>query len=364
MMLARGVCVRCGREGPLVDGRLCPKCYSEVYGVGRVPEKLVIVQCPRCGSVRVQGKWVPPPGEGLEDIIHLMLLSAIKPTEYVEKYSVEGVEVARNPVTGTLVAKASIKVKYKGIGEEYSVEKLLEVIVKKQLCPTCFRKAAGAVQAIVQIRSWRGKLSEQEKRRVENLVMSVPGFSEAVIEVEELSEGIDIKMLDQGVAKAVASKLRALMGAKIIESHKVVGRRSDGKPKTRLTLSVRLPFFRPGLLAVYRENLVIVESIKAGKVYFRFAGSRRRHSIDIDSAWKELKTLRDVGAEIVEGFIAAVEPGWIHVQLLKPNYDYQELPRRSTIIEGQISVGKEILLVRLAGKDYIVSKDVVEPYPG
>jgi nonsense-mediated mRNA decay protein 3 len=329
----------------------------EVYGPTWLPSRLVVVRCPRCGSVKLHGRWTPLAGDDLAGIVANLLQANAKPEDHVEYLAVEVPVLSRNPETGALVATVEVRARFRGFEEEQRVEKLVELAVKPQLCPTCFRRAAGAVQAIVQVRSWNGKLKPSERLAVEQLIASLPGVSEALVEVEEKREGVDYKLLDQGVARAIAAKLRSALAARVVESHKVVGRKSDGKPKTRLTISVRLPFFRPGSLAVYNGRLVLVEAVSGGRVRFRFVGTKRRQSLGIDEAWKQLQPLpRDA---VSYGLVTAVEPGWIHVQVLTPSIDYLELPRRSTMVEPEISVGSEVAVIKLGSISYIVRRDIV-----
>ncbi len=142
----------------------------------------------------------------------------------------------------------------------------------------------------------------------------------------------------------------------MVESHKVIGRRSDGKPKTRLTISVRLPFFRPGSLALLGDKLVVIESVAGGRVRYREAGTRRRNSMDVEEAWRSLRPLPPEAVEY--GLVTAIEPGWIHVQLLGPSMDYLELPRRGTRVEGDVEVGSEVAVVRLGAQNYVIRRDL------
>ncbi len=352
-MPVHGVCVRCGRETLLVDGRLCPECFIEVKGVGRLPSRITITRCPRCGSVRIRGRWLPPASESLEDIVALVLSEQVKPHEEVEELAVESVNTVSDPVGG-MKALITFKVRFKGIEGAYRASYTLPLHVKSVLCPTCFRRAAGAAQAIVQVRGWSGPLKPSERELVRRIAETLPGVSDALLDVEERREGIDIKLLDQAVARTLASKLRAQLGARIIESHKVVGRRSDGKPRSKLTISVRLPFFKPGTYIIINRRLAYVEAIRGGRVVYRYAGSGRRHSISVEEAWKLAEPVPE--DRLYRGVVTAVEPGWLHIQVLEPVMEYLELPRKTTIIEGRPSVGEKVVVVRLGREEYVIEE--------
>ena len=343
------MCIRCGRNvDRLVDGRLCLDCYLEVYGLGRMPDRLVVTVCPRCGSFRYQGRWYPPPGSGsLEEVIGLVAQAAFKPTEHVEYYRVESVEVDYE--NGKALVTVSGKIR--GFEGEHRVTYSVAVTVKRQLCPSCFQKAAGTPNAILQVRGYDGRLSGEDREAVEKLINSMESVADAIVEVEELREGVDYKLLDQNIARHIAARIRSKMAALVKESYKVVGRRSDGKRRSRLTLSVRLPFFREGSLVDYNGALAVVERIANGFVHVRRLGSRRQHRLTVEEAWKLLKKPRLEEHGVI---IAAVEPGWIHVQYLDGSYRYEELPMRSVKLEASIQPGDEARLVSYNGYYYIL----------
>ena len=179
------LCIRCGREVQyLVNGRLCPECYLELYGFGKAPNEITITICPRCGSYKFQGNWYPPLG-GIEDVVALVFQAAFKPTEHTEYYRVSKVEIDYES------GKAIVTVtgKLKGDIEERSTTYVTRLIIRKQLCPTCLRKASGAPSAIIQVRSYYGKLSEEERLAVEELLESLDaGLQDAIISTSEVPD--------------------------------------------------------------------------------------------------------------------------------------------------------------------------------
>ena len=356
-MLSR--CVRCGREAILVDGRLCPDCYLEVKGLGRLPEPIEVTVCPRCGSYRYQGRWYPPPVDAsdindvIREVIKLVVAARFRPNPEVESYRVESVEYVRDQFLGDY-AIVRIAARLKGVEREYSLDYRVRVNVKKQLCPQCFKKAGGSVEAILQVRGEGGRLTDEQRRSVEEVLEELsPAIREYISDVVEKKEGFDLVLVDQGVAKAIASKLRSALGARVVESWKVVGRRRDGRPKKRLTLSVRLPFFSAGSLVEMEGRLYRVVDIRNGFVYIRSIGARRVHRLSVEKAWRLLSRPRFEEERRV--LVAAVTPSSIHLQLLDGGYEYMELPKTSTRYEPDaVRVGREAVLVRHNGRYYVL----------
>lgn len=347
------VCIRCGREvETLVDGRLCPRCYVETRGLGEAPEELRLTVCPRCGSYRFQGEWMPPPPGGLEDVVAMLFQARFRPHPEVTHYRVEEV-VLEKSYDGDY-ALVRVVGGLRGVEGEHEALYRVRLRVSHQLCPACFRRASGAPTAIVQIRGSGGRLGEDERRAVEELLASMgSGIAEAVISVDEVREGIDIKMMDQHVARTLASKLRSSLGAAVKESHKLIGQRRDGRRVYRLTLSVRLPFFTEGSLVSYRGRLARVEEIARGYVLVRPLGAERLHRLRVEDAWRLLEEPRyEDETDVV---VAALEPGWIHLQETSGAYRYLELRRSEVTVEGEPRVGKNARLLRHNGRYYLLA---------
>ncbi len=356
-MLTR--CVKCGREAKLVDGRLCPECYLEVRGLGKFPQRVEVTICPRCGSYRFQGRWYPPPVDAVDiqdvvrEVLRLTLSAVFRPNSEVERYRIEDVEYIRDPYHGDY-AVVKVVGSFRGIEGEYSLEYRVRVDVRQQLCPQCFKKAGGGVEAILQVRGEGGHLTPEQRLAVEQVLEKLaPSMREYIVDVVEQREGFDLVLVDQGVAKAIASRIRAVLGARVIESWKVVGRRSDGRPRKRLTLSVRLPFFARGSLVEMKGRLYTVEAIRSGFVYLRMIGARRQHRLSVEEAWRLLRRPRFDEEHRV--LVAAETPSKLHLQLLDGSYEYLELPRRSVYYDpGVVRQGREVLLVRLNDKYYVL----------
>jgi len=346
------MCIRCGREVEhLVDGRLCPQCFLELYGFGEAPEELRVTVCPRCGSYRFQGAWYPPPEGGLEDVVALVFQARFRPGPYTEYYRVEDVELLEDDAGGYR-ALVRLVGRLRGDSVERQVEYRVPVRLAKQLCPACHRRASGAPTAIVQVRGYGGRLGEDERLAVEEALASMDdSLREAIIDVEDVREGLDIKMLDQHAARVLASKLRSSFAASVKESHKLIGQRRDGRRVYRMTLSVRLPFFTEGSLVEYQGGLARVEEIDRGRVVVRPVGGGRARRLTVEEAWRQLRP--PVPEDEKDVVIAAVEPEWIHLQEIGGAYDYIELRRGEVRVEGEPVEGKNARLVRHNGRYYL-----------
>ncbi|NPA04550.1 MAG: hypothetical protein GXO09_00440 [Crenarchaeota archaeon] len=345
-------CIRCGKEvDKLVDGRLCPSCFLEVYGLGRLPRVVEITMCPRCGAVHYAGSWVDM--GGLEDAIRAQLMASFKPHPEVESFSIESVEYVRDRFHGDY-ALVRVTGRLRGLEGDYSSVHMVRVRVVKKLCPSCFRRAAGSFAALLQVRSTRGRLTPQEEEMVMRVLSSAGKPASSIISVERVREGLDIKLDDAAAARMLAARLRSLLAAETKQSYKLVGRRSDGKRLGRVTVSARLPFFHEGsMVSLPDGRLAVVERIRGGRVYVRLLGMERRMRMSVEEAWHRLKPPAPQESHRV--LVAASTPTEVHVQLIDREYEYQEIPRGYLLIEGgEPRPGEERLLLRSGGKYYLL----------
>ncbi len=359
-MAGFSTCIKCGRTGQLVDGRLCPNCYLEVYGLGVFPKTIRVTVCSRCGAYKFHGRWFPG-ADGIEDAVKLLLQVSFRPTEHVDYYRIESLELVHDKYHGDY-ARVRVVGRLKGFNEEYERDYLVRISIVKQLCPSCFRRAAGAAQAVVQVRGWGGRLSEELRERLYEFLSNLPAaVMDNVIEIEEVREGINVKVLDHATARLIASKIRAAFAAKVVESHKLVGRRSDGKRLSKLTISVRLPFFSQGSIVDYDGRLALVEEITGGYVYVKPLGSRRRHRVPLDKSWTLLTEPYDARKQRV--MVAAITPSSIHLQLLEGGYEYMEYRRRDLVVVYEPNPGQEAYLVEYRGKLYLLPDELAQRLP-
>ena len=350
------VCIKCGNtRDELVAGVLCVECFLKYKGLGYLPDRLTLVVCPRCMSFKYSNRWVPPPDNDIGSILQLLAQTIFKPSEYIEYYRVENVDVEEDKNKAIVSLSASLK----GIREEVHTQYTVQLSINRQLCPSCFRRAAGTPTAVIQVRSYYKKLDPEDREFINKFFQRLdPKINESILSVEEVREGININMLDQHTAKLLAARLRQAVAASISESYTITGRRSDGKRISRLTISVRLPFFRPGKIAIKNNRLVIIKTISKGFVLVERLGSSKLERLTVEEAWQELAPLDP--SSIVNVVIVAQEPGWVHVQKLEGDYNYLELPSKDTIIDTSLRIGDEAIMINLDKIFYILPRSFIE----
>lgn len=343
-------CPSCGGTGGPFVRNLCLRCFVERYGLVEVPRGVELTACKYCGGFLVQGRWVR--GLALDEVLHSVLRSRVKPSApEVAEPEVEQVELEGR-------SKARVLVSASVAGARLSKEYLVEVRLRRGICPSCARGASKTWEALIQVRGGSGRVSAFMLRELGRLLETLPvELRESIVDVEEVRGGVDLKFADAGAARLVASKIRRELMAKTVETHKLVGRRSDGKPKTKVTISVRLPDVTPGdLLVLDSGEVVLVEGLRSGRLMFK-RGDGRRGSLGWDDVWSKARILRKLGpGDSVHAMVMSVTPNAIVFLAMEGDYRVMEYHRSQVrVLSGELKEGATVLLYPLGDKVYVVS---------
>ncbi len=284
----RRFCVKCGAEdspeNPIV-GHLCLKCLIGEKELFEVKGSKHIVVCPICSSYMVDNSWVRGTGD-VEETIHMLaeriVESNIVPKEPAEEVvEVEKVEVERRR-GGKYWAKVTAVLSINGAKAKQTL--YIPLNVEKKPCPKCLMKSGKDYDAVLQIRSERGTVTEEELREAGELFAKV-GSGEDIVELVDQKEGLDVLLTSKEIAKRAAQLMRYNMGAKIIETHSVVGMRSDGRMRTRLTISIRLPSIKEGEGLLYHGEPALFTGFSKGKFHLYLLPSDREVAVPVDDWW-------------------------------------------------------------------------------
>ncbi|RLE51168.1 MAG: hypothetical protein DRJ21_00730, partial [Candidatus Methanomethylicota archaeon] len=286
-------CAICGKleskDEPLIDN-LCWNCYREKHKLIIIPKNIEVHVCSSCGSYRLGGKWIQ--SKRFDKPEFEAAIEAVK--KYVK---LTGNGVIRVLPEGFL-GKGRIKLKIIAFGTvhplipNYEEKASIIVKVRKTTCPTCIKIASKHYVATIQIRAEGRKLTRNEitlvNRIIENTVYREIEHDRSayVVEVEELSEGINFKFASTRIARLIASKIKNEVGAQIKETFKLIGiNRSTGKRISRLTISVRFPPFTFNDIVKFNDHLIRFEGFKSGKFIGIDLSSWSKFSINYKDVW-------------------------------------------------------------------------------
>ncbi|RLG84586.1 MAG: NMD protein affecting ribosome stability and mRNA decay [Thermoprotei archaeon] len=344
-------CVKCGiletEETPLING-YCPKCYLEYKGVFKKTPLLEVILCSKCGSLRFKGKWVYT--RSLEDALVRILEADYKRfvNDEVDNLIVDNItnihRINKNyyeayaEVNASLQSKTYVKGKY-----------AVRFRVVKTVCPNCLKKTGKSFNAIVQVRSERGYLTEDEINHVYNILME-PGISEDIVEISENKNGIDVKTMSPVIAKRIASIITRDKGAKIIESFKL--RKYDPSTGRRLgiiTISVRLPAINIGDVLLYKGVPGVVREYSGSRIILeKFDGEIIR--VKMDEYWSGALVRPHVVLE-KEYVVLGYDNTTIYL-LDEATGEIKEYPRQINLYS--LREGDRVRSYRIGDKMYIV----------
>lgn len=257
------ICVECGRETTETSYGMCPRCYAKKVKLARIPPRVHLLICPNCGVVKHKNMWKEETfDKAIKTAVEDTLSISPELTEKTVSISCKGkgknLYLCNVTVTGFL--------KNHEVTEQHSVE----VVIDKQLCRRCSRKAGHYFEAILQIRAEKREPTDKEIQSIvtevkENITeLEKQGKQVFITEIVPVKGGVDLYMSDKGFTQKMMQMLHYRFGGKTKITAKQSGMK-DGKQQYRMTYLVRLPHYQKGDLLAQNEQLFYLKSIERGK---------------------------------------------------------------------------------------------------
>jgi nonsense-mediated mRNA decay protein 3 len=202
------VCPKCGRTSDKVAfiESFCVDCYPVRL---KLPPRLDIPRCTRCGRMRMRGEW--------------MAFSQKKISDFV-------VGKCRGDFDSASFDLEKQSVSFVMSGSGARIERPVDVVVSKTICSDCSRISGGYYEAIIQLRGDRHRVEKYADR----LLRRLEGKT-FIAKTEEKDGGLDLYV---GSSKEVLGLINGL-GVRSLITKKLVGR-EEGKRLYRTTFLIRL----------------------------------------------------------------------------------------------------------------------------
>ncbi|MEB3859875.1 MAG: hypothetical protein LRS43_01545 [Desulfurococcales archaeon] len=361
--MEKRICPSCGsylEEGRSIGG-LCVDCFLRERGLSSIPSiSPVVTVCKDCGYYLLQGGWVQggPFRETVREYAYYYYLARLKPQRPVEEAWIEDVEVLEGP-EGPGFYRLLLKVAGRYSGLVIREDKVVEVRVKLGLCPRCFkRRSKTGHEAVVQFRSTSPRLSRGLLRALERFLEGLDrGLRESIISVNERREGLDLHVADQASARAIASKARAAFVAKVSEAHKVIGVRRDGRRKTLLSISVRVPDLKAGDVVSIGGRDYVFKFIAGGRAYLVDANSGQEVSMAPEDLWRSGFSVvqGDYRSLLLSGFDGSVA---LLIDVSNPLGGVIEYPRENVVSLGpSVREGRRYKCLLYGERLYVIEEE-------
>ncbi len=331
--------MKCGVEEPeLIIDRLCVRCFIDEGRAVKPPNSVEVVICPICGSVKYGSKW-------LESVdLHTLIKDLIlRNTKLHRDFKLVSLDVS--------IVDSKVVACFRGsvLGIDVSKDYSIDLIVSKVLCQQCSRIKSGYYEALIQVRTLINPLRDHLRDRIDDMLRSTP-ISRYISEIEHVKEGVNVKVVGQGIARKLANDLVSMYGGTILESWKGTTTSSSGRKTSKLTISVKLVGLLPGDFIVFKDRVAVVDSVSKDLIKVLMLDSGELVKLRVqDLVVKDLKLLRDDEYELVDVYVDDVVGGRVLVKELVSGKTY-ELPTVS-----DVKVGSKVKLLIYRDRIYLVS---------
>lgn len=245
MDLQDAICPKCG--GASKTGDICGKCRSGRIEWVKFDNRVILIRCPNCNSMRDKGGWSDCE-RTREDLEYEAALSAIHFFEDVQRPDIS-IRLEENSLNRSFAHVDISAILY---GETVTESSTIEVLWQFDSCDRCSRYHGNYWQGLVQLRAEGRKATVEEQDRAKRIAIQAEEESQLqgerlsfITRMEEGREGLDIIVGTQTLGEQIARDIVRRMGGKYSLHPTLVGEK-EGKKLYRITYAVRLPRYTKG----------------------------------------------------------------------------------------------------------------------
>nr|MDO8082332.1 NMD3-related protein [Candidatus Freyarchaeota archaeon] len=351
--MAKRFCALCGKtDAPLVEN-LCYTCYFKKNPPFSIKNEPEIRICPNCFSYKLSKKWVQTKSSNHTDFLEQAISQVLS---LLIKHSPEFEITVQPQITEEmeLTDKIEVPVLITAKKDDIVISETLPVTIniESSPCGVCTGKRRGAFEAILQFRGLRGRISEEEKQQVYDIIdktLCLERYKDAYIsEIKEKKQGFDVYVSSIGLAKSIATSAKELMGANLQESFKISGMK-DGKRQGKISLSVRLPSFSVGEIVQTPDKTIIFEKIEKGNPIGKNPETGERSVIQYKELWEsEIQSWKPETKEyqiisITENFLQLMDLKTYEITEIKKEAPHTNLKEGETV--KAIKIDEKIIIL-------------------
>ncbi|MCX8184858.1 MAG: NMD3-related protein [Sulfolobales archaeon] len=271
----RTFCARCGRSEspgrPLIQG-LCPDCFTTTRRLVQLPERIEVVRCRVCGSLRSRrGRFSKTSlSSYIRDLVEEHM-SRGRVAEGINRLAVNKVEIREGVALVTFSGS---------IGEVTLNQTIrVEVLTKSSMCPECFKQKTRRYEAVIQLRPGN--------RRATTLVSKIADELSAypnVVEVEESRSGVDIHIAERSTAVRIVRELESNYVAKVTPTWEGS---KYGHRKPRAVFSIRVYSISRGDPVIIQGSRYEIAEATPRSVVLIESGTSRVLNIALNDFWRQ-----------------------------------------------------------------------------
>jgi nonsense-mediated mRNA decay protein 3 len=245
MNVQEAICPKCG--SPSDSGELCAACQAESIEWFTFEERVRLVRCPTCQSIRDKNGWIDCE-RSREELEYDAALSAIHLYEDLKSPEV-AIKLDENSQNRTY---AHISVSGVLCGTQVSNECTVEILWQNDSCDRCSRYHGNYWQGVVQLRADGRKATPEEQERAKKIAFQAEETLQTqgerlsfITRIEEGREGLDIIVGTQTLGDHISREITRLIGGRYSCHPTLIGEK-EGRKLYRITYAVRLPRYTKG----------------------------------------------------------------------------------------------------------------------
>jgi len=256
------LCVECGKKEIFKDG-VCVDCYRDTHSFANGPQIIDLPVCSSCNSYKYKNTWTD---EILGDVLRRVIKNNFQISRELKKVDIN---------TNCNESKQELKCKVfiSGFIEDVEITEEHDLLVrlKYTVCDVCSKQYGGYYESIVQIRTDKRKLTEDELKDIEDQVFN---------QIEEIQRkgnrslfvtdyglehgGLDFYLSDKNTGLLIVKKIQEKYGGTITQSSKNIGMK-DSRQVYRNTYLIRIPDFKTYDIIKQKNDFFLIKSIHGNK---------------------------------------------------------------------------------------------------
>ena len=351
------ICCKCGKseeEEQIVDG-FCLSCYKTEFPLitSFYEKQFNLTACKLCGDLMYHSKWHEVHDDPKQTVLNILEIF-LRKTKKESDAKVVLIEDFEEP-SFDAASKQTLKILFEGTTNEqvppYQQETDLDLIVNIGVCERCAKFTRGYFESIVQVRSDRRIINDNEQLLITELVQEMKdkraetGDRMAYISkvVDQSKGGVDLYVGHEKFAKIIATSLADNLAASTEYSTKLKSHK-DGKPIYQSTYCIRLPYFEISDVVSYLNNNFQIVGIKQGRAALMHLKTREKKTLAAKESHPDYLKVLKKKDQLQKYIIVALQPPNVSVM---NEITFETIDLDISAIFEDHKDGDEILMVEL-----------------
>lgn len=226
-------CPKCGKEDVDFYKGFCVDCYIEMYSFVKIPKKVKIIRCKKCGAWFFRNEWIEDSFQNLEKIVSVKIKTELHKPRF--EFDLED-DNAVVKITGFLDPGRRIRV---------GKEEKIKIEYEERNCPDCLKLSGKYFEVKIQLRFSEekniekfSKVSSFIRKNTHKLVFE--DLKARAFWWEEKKVGEDFFFGSKSIGRKILTQTLQKFDLSMKKSSKLRGVDKRGKKKIQFTYALRV----------------------------------------------------------------------------------------------------------------------------